>query len=231
MNTWLAMSRLSELFIDLQRNKRHYLGSSKGTDFEDRINSKLHALGYSRLTKSDIGGDGFVLLRESVLDKETENIPGNPFSSKFNKHFFYQAYGPQNYPDFLILDDYMVVSVEVKFRRESGGKPMWNSGLPRPNGIYVFGSYGRGDITFFRGCDVVSIKEAKRLHDFFDKGLKEYQRRFNSDEMCRQAYGFSVYIRKAFDQNKAHNPQATLDFFNNARREELENAVIQHLPR
>ncbi len=220
------MSRLAELFRDLKNNKTNYLGSREGSEFEDRINAKLHTLGYSRLIRTDITEKGFALLKKLVLDKETNHVPQNPFSVKFHRHFFHQPYGPQEYPDFLILDGDGVVSIETKYSKNKQGKPMWNSGLPRPNGIYVFGSYGRKDITFFRGADVVPKEDVRKLRDFFDKGLSEYQQRFNSDEMKEQAYGFSVYIRRAFDQNKKYNPDAVVDFFENPWRAELEDAVI-----
>ena len=69
-------------------------------------------------------------------------------------------------------------------------------------------------------------EDVRKLRDFFDKGLSEYQQRFNSDEMKEQAYGFSVYIRRTFDQNKKYNPDAVVDFFENPWRAELEDAVI-----
>lgn len=84
-------------------------------------------------------------------------------------------------------------------------------------------------LLFFRGHDVLSLSEVEKLHDFFDKGLKEYQQEFNSQEMKEQNYGFQTYIRKAFDQTKKHNSGAITDFFNNPNRENLESSVLNHL--
>ncbi|MCG9126461.1 type II restriction endonuclease [Candidatus Poribacteria bacterium] len=219
------MNRLSNLFIEMRSNKDTYLKSSKGAEFEDRINISLHNIGYSRLIKDDLEDDLFTILKSEVIDKETDVSISNPFV-QYKHHFITQPFGSQQYPDFLIFDKTRIVCIETKFSSRSQRHPVWNSGLPRPNGIYIFGSYGRKDLTFFRGIDVVSLDEAKRLHDFFDKGLKAYQNQFNDDEMNEQKYGFSVYIRKAYEQSKKHNPDAIIDYFNNPIRSELEESVI-----
>ena len=101
--------------------------------------------------------------------------------------------------------------------------------MPRPNGIYVFGARKQKDLTFFKGCDLLSIEETKQLHNFFDKDLREYQKQFNRNHMGEQEYGFAIYIRKAFEQKRTYNPHAVLDFFTNPKREQLEEAVISHL--
>lgn len=220
--------KLSNLFVEMRNNKGSYLNSAKGADFEDRINTSLYNLGYSRLIKDELEDDLFAEMKEEVTDKETEVIISNPFVN-YQLHFITQPFGSQQYPDFLILDETQIICIETKFSSGKQTRPVWNSGLPRPNGIYVFGSYGRGDLTFFRGVDVVSLDEAKRLHDFFDKGLRAYQKQFNDDEMNAQEYGFRVYIRKAYEQSKKHNPNAIIDLFKNPKRTNLENSVIRSL--
>ena len=89
--------------------------------------------------------------------------------------------------------------------------------MPRPNGIYIFGSYYLLDATFLIGSAAVSPCEARKLHEFFDKGLKEYQATFNTHEMKEQSHGFGVYIRKAFDQSKKDNPRAVINYFTDQR--------------
>ena len=212
----------------MRNNKGFYLNSAKGAEFEDRINTSLHKMGYSRLIKDDLEDDLFATLKTEVIDKETEISISNPFVH-YTDHFITQPFGSQQYPDFLIFDMTRIVCIETKFSSGKQTRPVWNSGLPRPNGIYIFGSYGRTDLTFFRGIDVVSLSDAKQLHDFFDKGLKAYQEQFNNDEMNKQKYGFRAYIRKAYEQSKKHNPNAIIDFFNNPKRLELEDSVIRSL--
>jgi hypothetical protein len=223
------MPDVAALFRDIQDNTDRYLGSAKGREFEDRINATLHRIGFSRLTAQDVPQAAFKALRGAVRSKETEGAIANPFGSAYDRHFFYQPNGPQDYPDFLVLAGEWCVSIEAKFSSGSQGKPVWNSGLPRPNGIYVFGAYDRKDVTFFAGGDVVSKGEVEKLHDFFDLGLRDYQRKFNEVEMSAQRYGFAVYVRKAFDQGRKANPEAVLDFFTNPDRAALEAGVLQRV--
>ena len=85
------------------------------------------------------------------------------------------------------------------------------------------------DLTFFAGRDVVSLNDVQQLHNFFGERLPAYQKGFNQVQMRKQKYGFGVYIRKAFDQNKRHNSKAIIDFFSNPHRDQLENSVIDFL--
>ena len=226
-----GMGRLPDLFSDLLQRPNHYLGTTKGADFEDRIDAKLHSLGYSRIIKDDISQNVlFDKFKKCVLEKAEVRPLANPFLHNFSRHFLYQPYGSQEYPDFLVLDNNFAVCIEVKFSKNKSGKPIWNSGLPRPNGIYIFGSHGRKDITFFRGAEVVSVLEAKKLHGFF-RQMKEHEMDFNTCQMQYQPYGYSAYIRKAFDQSRKYNQESELDFFSNPKRLELEKAAIGFLPR
>lgn len=222
----MIKSNLIELFYSLKGEKEKYLCSQKGKEFEERILNKLNGLGYNRIRQDELDKDKFKELKKSILDKENVQIINNFFDYK--KQFIYQPYGSQQYPDFIILENKKVLGIETKYSSDKG-KPVWNSGLPRPNGIYIFGSYHKEDITYFLGKDIVSLKEVKKLQDFFDKELKSYQERFNEDEMKNQKYGFAAYIRKAFDQKATYNKNAILDFFSNTNRIEIENNVENFL--
>lgn len=221
-------SKLPELFEHMRTDKEHYSGGYKGKDFEERIASALTKLGYVTLIRSEIDEEKFVSLKDKVLEKQHPDDIANPFQ-QFNKHFIVQPYGTQNYPDFLVLDDRRVISIEVKFSDGVQKRPVWNSGLPRPNGIYVFAARKQRDLTFFKGSDVLSVGEVEQLHNFFDMHLREYQKQFNKDHMSEQEYGFAAYVRKTFEQKRTYNPHAILDFFTNPNREQLEKAVISHL--
>ncbi len=131
-------SRLPELFEHMRGDREHYLSGFKGSHFEERIAAELTKLGYVKLIKDDIDESGFVSLKGRVLEKQHPLDLVNPFQ-QFNRHFMMQPYGTQNYPDFLVLDDRRVINIEVKFSDGGQKRPVWNSGLPRPNGIYVFG--------------------------------------------------------------------------------------------
>lgn len=218
---------MRELFEDLLAHPRDYLQAREGRNFEQRFCIGLDNRGYNRLADDDIDEGLFTHLKQLVLDWiADEDIP-NPLD--FRKHYLFQPNGEQQYPDILAFDGDRVLVVELKFSRERQGKPMWNTGVPRPRGIYVFGAYGRMDITFFRGGDVLAPEEAAELHGFFDQ-LRVLQETFNREQMAGQEYGFSAYVRKAFDQKRGHNPDAVINFFDNPKREALEQAVLDYLP-
>ncbi len=226
--TYMA-DKLQSLFTDLKTNKSLYLNADTGKDFEERISTKLSKMGFGRIRKIDVDNNKFAQLKVEVLTKNSSHDLQNPFADTFREHYIEQPYGKQNYPDIIVLDQSKLISIEVKFSAAKQGKPVWNSGLPRPNGIYIFGSLERDDITFFRGCDVLSIAEIEGLQDFFDVGLKGHQDHFNKEEMGKQKYGFSVYVRKTYEQKSMFNKGAVLNFFTNPDRELLEKSVLAHL--
>ena len=219
------MADLSKLFVALQKNKREFLTAAKGSEFEERLKVKLDAIGFNRIMKEDINPIAFGELKRLVQENQSLTETGNPTGHV--RHYVVQPFGSQDYPDFLVFHGERVVSIESKYSRASGRKPMWNSGLPRPSGIYIFGSHGKGDVTFFRGCDVVSPSESRKFMEFFSQ-QRQAQEEFNERNMRGQKYGFVAYVRKAFDQNLRYNDAAVTDFFTNEHRAELERSVIEY---
>lgn len=220
---------LRSLFEDMLERKKHYLNCQGGKDFENRIKARLAELGYDKIDKNDVDKNDFQRVKKAVLEAETGRDVPNPFKN-FRRHYMYQPYGTQEYPDFLILEAARIIIIETKFSKGRKGHPVWNGGLPRPNGIYVFGALKRKDLTFWLGKDIASVKETKRLRGFYNKVIKERQE-FNTDEMSGQAYGFTVSVRRTFDQTKKHNKEAITDFFTNPNRKKLEKKVLDHLSR
>ena len=222
------MADLSRLFNALQKSKQQFLTAAKGSEFEERLRVKLDEIGFNRVMKEDINRIAFDELKRLVQEAQSLTEIGNP--TNYRRHYLVQPFGSQDYPDFLVFDGERVVSIESKYSRKSEGKPMWNSGLPRPGGIYIFGAHGRGDVTFFRGCDVVSPSESRKFIEFFNR-QRRAQEEFNEQNMQGQKYGFVAYVRKAFDQNLRYNEEAVTNFFTNERRLELEQSVIKYTAR
>lgn len=221
------MAKLHDLFTDIQGQCKSYLGGQNGKDFENRIEANLTKMGFTRVLRIDFEEDKYQEIQKEVLGKESDMDIHN--THDFKSHFLSNPFGSQRYPDFLVFEGERIISMEVKFSSQGQKKPVWNSGLPRPNGIYIFGSYQHMDATFFRGCDVLNLSEVNKLHSFFDNDLKKLQRAFNSREMEKQPYGFQTYVRKAFDQAKTPNSDAIINFFTNPNRKNLESNVLNYL--
>lgn len=222
------MAKLHDLFTDIQAQCKSYLGGQQGKEFEDRIETNLKKIGFTRVLPRDFKKNEYQKLKKEVLDKESDVGIPNTYTS-LKSHFLNNPFGSQRYPDFLVFEGEKIISVEVKFSSQNQKKPVWNSGLPRPNGIYIFGSYKHMDATFFRGCDVLNLSEVNKLHRFFDNDLRKLQKTFNSREMEKQPYGFQTYVRKAFDQTKTPNSDAIINFFTNPNRKKLESNVLNYL--
>lgn len=222
------MTDLSRLFRALQKDKRQFLTAAKGSEFEERLKVKLDEIGFNRIMKEDITKIVFDELKRLVQDAQSLTEIGNP--TNYGRHYLVQPFSSQGYPDFLVFDAQRVVSIESKYSRKSKARPVWNSGLPRPSGIYIFSAYERVDVTFFRGCDVISPSEIRKFIEFFNR-QRQAQEEFNEQHMRGQKYGFVAYVRKAFDQNLCYNGEAEINFFTNDRRAELERSVIEYAAR
>jgi hypothetical protein len=75
---------------------------------------------------------------------------------------------------------------------------MWNSNLPKANCLYIFASFGKQDITFFRGTDVIEEKLSSQLWDFFIE-VKKIEKKFIQN-LVKSERGWKPYIRVAFEQ-------------------------------
>ena len=142
---------LKEIFTSLWKKKDSWLGFSEGEQFEQKLITELKKAGFSRLEKKLLAeGEKaeWQKLKEKV--KVGDELITNNFFKWTNKSFVYLPYGTQNYPDFLIFTDKHVIPLEVKSSSKEGVRPMWNSHLPRKNGLYIFASFGKKDVTFFR---------------------------------------------------------------------------------
>ncbi len=226
---------MKKIFEYIAHNKDSLLKSSKGIDFEDRFEDILRKNGYSKLDSREY--DNFIKsIKKNILAKESDEFFKNTYDKNIilPKSFFRTPYGSQNYPDFLIITDNYIVPIEIKYSKGTSVSPMWNSNLPKLNGIYLFGSYGKKDITFFAGSLVISPKERDDMLAFFTK-LKELEKYFKnnrknklSDENYTAGRGFSPYVRVAFEQkadfgdtnyfeaiNRKHVEEETLNILSN----------------
>ena len=216
------MANLQAFFSDLLENKKNYLGAQTGDQFQDRIRRGLDGCGFNRILKDDLSEEQYAAMKKTAKSHFHDSDLHNP-SPDYKSHYIEQPFGTQEYPDLVVLDGTRLACIEIKFSTREAVRPMWNGGLPRQNGIYLFGSRGKADLTYFRGGDLLTEEEAKSMHDFFDS-MRKHQLRFNQ-ELAGQIYGLCVYVRKAFEQSCKYNPSAKTNFFDNPARQELEKAV------
>lgn len=229
---------LSNLFKDIQSNPEKWHQAKKGSDFEDLLEMELKKVGLTNIIDKDEKNRFLTSIKGQILDKLSEKNVLNPLREQkgYTNCFISQPFGSQNYPDFFIFGEKFVVPIEVKYSKSKSINPVWNSNLPKANGVYIFGSYGHRDITFFRGNDVLPQEERELLIDFFEKDIIPQQQKFR-DKLKKKfektdlkfSRGFDVYVRRAYNQDQQINTQAELNFFTAKDRRQIEDKLIKYL--
>lgn len=260
---------LWEIFKEIKDiDKKFYSISENGNQFESRFINRLKSFGFNQITKKgntdsivkelsvienlskDIIEENWKKLKIKILEKNSIELVPNNFK-KVRQCFIHQPFGSQNFPDFLIFLNDIVMPIEIKFSTNTSKKdfkldteldlnsfrPMWNSNLPKPNAIYIYAISGI-TTTFFKGADVLDYDTRKILLDFFEN--------LGSDNNCwdelnhklsgvKNDFGFYPYIRKAYEQKNEHstyidkNNNKVVESYFSENRINRENNVISFL--
>ncbi len=130
-----------------------------------------------------------------------------------------QPNNTQQWPDFLIIYGHRGLGIEVKSSKHD--RIVWNSGLPRINGIYIYngGLAIQDDIsntTYFLGQHVLTLKERKILNDA--RGANHKISRVYNDLLSDSKW--SLYARPMFnytgrfltDEHRTQRETAVQDF-------------------
>ena len=219
---------LKKLFLSIQKNKKEWKGFGEGKHLEDKLAIELKKVDFNRLNKEELEEkepEKWERLKEKVKGNE---LIFNEFPTWTRKGFVYSPYGSQKYPDFLVFTNKYVIPLEVKASTKEGIKPMWNSHLPRANGLYIFASFGKEDITFFRGADVIDKDLSNKLIGFFEEARKTEEK--FTQNLTSSERGWKPYIRIAYDQVKSLlSSSGELNYFKHPRREDIERKVLEWL--
>lgn len=233
---------LKKLFLSIREKEGSWWkisgkGDKKpGKQLEENFAEELKEIGFKNLDKEELIDKEEIRweqLKKEVKKKGNNEIITNNFPSWTINKFVYSPRGSQNYPDFLIFTSKYIIPIELKSSESTATKPMWNSHLPRGNGLYIFVSHERNDITFFRGIDVIDERLHKKLVEFFQKEgeIKSFEEEFNKN-LPKSERGWKVYIRIAYDQVKSlllPQSQGELNYFKHPHREDIEDKVLEWL--
>ncbi|MEE3776309.1 hypothetical protein V2I28_02235 [Campylobacter sp. CX2-4080-23] len=238
------MNNLNKFFESICKDRAKITGSPDGKIFEENFKSYLKRSGFNEmsLTIIDDGLKRFLKeIKPKILSKnDTQILKNSIYLNNTNRKdyanfFIWQPYGNQNFPDFLVFCQNYIFAIETKFSSKTSNKPMWNSNIPKENSIYVFASYQQRDLTFFLGHDVIEKKEREELlilwqktDEEYNKWTKSFRDKINAGKFSNE-YGFTTYIRKAYEQKNTHNKNAILNFFKNKNRKKLEDNVFQFI--
>ncbi len=235
---------LEKVFQQITNKRKFFASSSTGEQFENQFRNEL------KRHFSEINGDlteglshieekpnkeiktTFNQLKKQVLEKNHPDTLKNPFSN-LTSHFLYQPFGSQNYPDFLVFIFDYVVGIEIKFSKNDKGeknlqtsRPMWNSNLPKPNAIYVYG-VANANITFFKGSDILSYETREVLLKYFDTLDKDEGNLKNALKDLENP--FAPYIRKAYEHKKEFSNHHQIESFFSPNHILREQNVLEFL--
>jgi len=220
---------LLNLFIDLKKYKQKFLNwINSWNDFELKFKYYLkNNLLLKEIDKKSI--NNFIELKSIILNKKPKNIfIKNENWKNLKWKFIFQPFGSQSYPDFIIFFENFLIPLEIKFNKNNGN-PMWNSGYPKKNWIYIYWNWSKEDVTFFLGDNVLNDIERNIMEEFFYK-LKILEQNVNKEliQYDINNTGFQVYIRKAFNQKNTKN-NTEVSFLNNSKRRYREENVIKFI--
>ncbi|BDV03396.1 MAG: hypothetical protein HPPSJP_1170 [Candidatus Hepatoplasma scabrum] len=193
--------KLNSILMDLNNNKKlGFLNAKKGKDFEDRIVSLLISKEYTRLPNDEFKNlKYFKEIKKAIINFNKEGIVkiNNPELIEISNspRLVYQPFGKQYSPDLLLIKKGSIVPIELKFTAKKVKNPVWNSGLPRQNYLYVFGSYELKDISFFSGSDLLTFEE-----EFEIKKLVNSEREKLKNNGLKILDTFEIYLRPMYNQ-------------------------------
>ncbi|EMH35526.1 hypothetical protein HMPREF1425_00901 [Helicobacter pylori GAM71Ai] len=128
-----------------------------------------------------------------------------------------------------------MVGIEIKFSKNDKGeknlqtsRPMWNSNLPKPNAIYVYG-VANADITFFKGSDILSYETREVLLKYFDTLDKDEESLKSALKDLENPFGFAPYIRKAYEHKKEFSNHHQIESFFSHNHILREQSVLEFL--
>ena len=135
-----------------------------------------------------------------------------------------QPCGTHNSPDFIVKDvDGNVYFLECKSVK--GGTPMYNSGIPKSEYVYILTSEKYNETTIFRGEDVLPSTSREMI----EAHIAEARRRDKILEELLRSQGSShgiVYYTRPMIQHKGGKSMGN-DYFVNDKRSVLENKVLE----
>ncbi len=131
------------------------------------------------------------------------------------KHQFHPN-GKQKAPDILLEVPHGpgFKGVKLELKSSQNAFPMWNSGLPQTDCIYIFGSKRYDSHTYFLGQDIITPLKLKQYSDLTNE-LREIVKQHQQKADWVDDRGFDYYTRPAH----VHTGKANqTDFFKHKNR-------------
>ena len=153
--------------------------------------------------------------RDAWLSGEADDLLEDTYIS--------QPCGTHDSPDFIVKTGGRLYFIECKSVTKEG-TPVYNSGLPKKDYIYVFSSKKYDETTVYLGKDVAGDAVAMIL----EQANQEIKARCNEvtqqlRELGENTHGLGIYARPMYQH---YGNKEKKDYFKNSRRRELEQNVL-----
>ena len=143
-------------------------------------------------------------------------LKGADHSDIPNNTFISQPCGTHNSPDFIVKTDNKLFFLECKSVK--GSAPMYNSGVPKAEYIYVLCSEKYNETTIYMGGDVLPSEQEQMIQRHIAEARKRDE---ELNALLENHYGISYYTRPMI-QHKGGNK----NYFTHSKRSTLEANVL-----
>jgi|TARA_R110000824_G_scaffold304599_1_gene492410 hypothetical protein len=162
--------------------KQRYMSNTSGRH-EKQIESILKTNGYERITIEKLNFEK-KFIKETKYDKSDNTM-----------WYVSQPCGSQSFPDFIVGDKFgNVFYVECKSSKKD--HIVWNSGMPKNKGIYIFSSAKHDKQTIVMGSDLWD-KEEMELQLKIRKLIEETYRPLKNNDHKVEYYGRHMHLDKS----------------------------------
>jgi hypothetical protein len=203
------MKKIIEKILEMRYYENHAAASGKVHNIakhEDAVEDLLHSHGLSRLDRKI----KIAYRDEMLMTGLAGDLPDNVFIP--------QPCGTHDSPDFIVKKAGKLYFIECKSAK--GGTPMYNSGVPKAQYIYVLCSKKHDETTVYWGRDVLESEHEKAFHQHIAEARRrdqDFNKRFAND------HGISYYTRPMIQHKGSKEIQ---DYFLNPQRKDLEQRVL-----
>lgn len=187
--------------------------SSKGDNFEDTVFTKLKGnINFDKCVThenwKETGLYSKYRIRANTLNFDFSDLPDIIDNGQLlNTLLIHNPNGTQKWPDILIINNKKGFPIEIKSSK--GDVIMWNGGLPRKNGLYIFNCYGPMITTCFMGQHIISDQQTLEMKlasvsasmnntnsndwEFYSRPMYNYKGKYvKDDEIMRNRENSSI---------------------------------------
>lgn len=139
--------------------------------------------------------------------------------------FIPQPCGTHNSPDFIVKHNNKLHFIECKSTSKYATSPMYNSGIPKPEYIYVYSAQKYDETTIYYGKHVLCQEDYNKIMKYIET-RRRLDEKLNSGLKNHTCYGIEFYTRPMINHKKGKKGNVVKDYFKNPNRKKNEKEVI-----